>query len=72
LITALKTITAELPPDGKVAATACAKLTPKLLAQIQNVSKIPVFVPYPSLLAQKKITFIQELDSKLVLDKTEH
>ena len=34
---ALKTITAELPPDGKVAATACAKLTPKLLAQIQNV-----------------------------------
>lgn len=35
---ALKTITAELPPDGKIAATACAKLTPKLLGQIQNVS----------------------------------
>ncbi|KAF5376967.1 hypothetical protein D9615_007234 [Tricholomella constricta] len=33
---ALKTITAELPPDGKVAATACGKLTPKLLGQIQN------------------------------------
>ncbi|KAG6828860.1 hypothetical protein H0H92_006567 [Tricholoma furcatifolium] len=37
---ALKTITAELPPDGKVAATACAKLTPKLLGQIQD-SKTP-------------------------------
>jgi hypothetical protein len=34
---ALKTITAELPPDGKVAASACAKLTPKLLGQIQDV-----------------------------------
>lgn len=34
---ALKTITAELPPDGKIAATACAKLTPKLLGQISNV-----------------------------------
>ncbi|TFK71706.1 TIP120-domain-containing protein [Pluteus cervinus] len=33
---ALKTITAELPPDGKIAATACAKLTPKLLGQISN------------------------------------
>ncbi|KAJ3902378.1 armadillo-type protein [Lentinula edodes] len=33
---ALKTITAELPPDGRVAASACAKLTPKLLAQIQS------------------------------------
>ena len=36
---ALKTITAELPPDGKIAASACAKLTPKLLGQIQSVSK---------------------------------
>ncbi|PBK61875.1 ARM repeat-containing protein [Armillaria solidipes] len=35
---ALKTITAELPSDGKVAVTACAKLTPKLLGQIQNTS----------------------------------
>jgi hypothetical protein len=35
---ALKTITAELPPDGKIAATACAKLTPKLLGQIASVS----------------------------------
>lgn len=34
---ALKTITAELPPDGKIAATACAKLTPKLLGQIESV-----------------------------------
>ena len=34
---ALKTITAELPPDGKIAASACAKLTPKLLEQLQNV-----------------------------------
>lgn len=34
---ALKTITAELPPDGRVAASACAKLTPKLLGQIQSV-----------------------------------
>ncbi|GLB36748.1 putative TATA-binding protein interacting (TIP20) [Lyophyllum shimeji] len=38
---ALKTITAELPPDGKVAATACAKLTPKLLGQIQNPKTPP-------------------------------
>ena len=34
---ALKTITAELPPDGKIATTACAKLAPKLLGQVQNV-----------------------------------
>jgi cullin-associated NEDD8-dissociated protein 1 len=34
---ALKTITAELPPDGKIAASACAKLTPKLLGQIESV-----------------------------------
>lgn len=34
---ALKTITAELPPDGKIAATACQKLTPRLLGQIENV-----------------------------------
>ncbi|KAJ7644420.1 armadillo-type protein [Roridomyces roridus] len=38
---ALKTITAELPPDGKIAATACAKLTPKLLGQISNPSTPP-------------------------------
>ncbi|KAF9560250.1 TIP120-domain-containing protein [Agrocybe pediades] len=38
---ALKTITAELPPDGKIAQTACAKLTPKLLGQIQNTSTPP-------------------------------
>ncbi|KAK0197925.1 armadillo-type protein [Armillaria mellea] len=35
---ALKTITSELPSDGKVAVTACAKLAPKLLGQIQNTS----------------------------------
>ncbi|KAF9527112.1 armadillo-type protein [Crepidotus variabilis] len=38
---ALKTITAELPPDGKIAASACAKLTPKLLGQIQNPATPP-------------------------------
>ncbi|KAF8168473.1 armadillo-type protein [Crassisporium funariophilum] len=38
---ALKTITAELPPDGKIAASACAKLTPKLLGQIQSPSTPP-------------------------------
>ncbi|KAF8878431.1 armadillo-type protein [Infundibulicybe gibba] len=38
---ALKTITAELPPDGKIAASACAKLTPKLLGQIQNPNTPP-------------------------------
>ncbi|KAJ8457434.1 hypothetical protein ONZ45_g18313 [Pleurotus djamor] len=36
---ALKTITAELPPEGKIAASACAKLTPKLLQQLQNVRR---------------------------------
>lgn len=35
---ALKTITAELPPDGKIAQSACSKLTPKLLGQLANPS----------------------------------
>jgi cullin-associated NEDD8-dissociated protein 1 len=30
-----------LPPDGKIAATACAKLTPKLLGQISNAQTPP-------------------------------
>jgi cullin-associated NEDD8-dissociated protein 1 len=34
---ALKTITAELPPDGRIAQSACSKLTPKLLGQLANV-----------------------------------
>ena len=34
---ALKTITSELPPEGKIATKACEKLTPKLLGQISNV-----------------------------------
>ncbi|KAJ7596512.1 armadillo-type protein [Mycena floridula] len=38
---ALKTITSELPPDGKIAATACAKLTPKLLGQIESPDTPP-------------------------------
>ncbi|KAJ3996104.1 armadillo-type protein [Lentinula boryana] len=38
---ALKTITAELPPDGRVAASACAKLTPKLLDQIHSPDTPP-------------------------------
>ncbi|THG96420.1 hypothetical protein EW026_g5420 [Hermanssonia centrifuga] len=37
---ALKTITAELPQDGTIAAKACEKLTPKLLVQLGN-SSIP-------------------------------
>lgn len=37
----MKTITAELPPDGRIAASACAKLTPKLLGQIENASTPP-------------------------------
>lgn len=37
---ALKTITSELPVDGKLAHKACAKLTPKLLAQLQNVRSV--------------------------------
>jgi cullin-associated NEDD8-dissociated protein 1 len=41
---ALKTITAELPPDGKIAATACAKLTPKLLTQVANVCPSLIFL----------------------------
>lgn len=43
-LSALKTITAELPPDGRIAASACAKLTPKLLGQIQNVCIVSVFL----------------------------
>jgi cullin-associated NEDD8-dissociated protein 1 len=46
--TALKTITSELPPDGKIATTACAKLTPKLLAQASNVCHPFLHHPFPS------------------------
>lgn len=35
--TALKTVTSELPQDGNLATKACAKLTPKLLYQLQTV-----------------------------------
>lgn len=38
---ALKTITAEIPADGKIAAKACEKLTPKLLTQLSNSSVPP-------------------------------
>ncbi|KAL6300990.1 TIP120-domain-containing protein [Sparassis latifolia] len=38
---ALKTITAELPPEGKIAAKACEKLTPKLLVQLSNSNTPP-------------------------------
>ncbi|KAF9235878.1 armadillo-type protein [Melanogaster broomeanus] len=38
---ALKTITSELPPDGKIAGRACAKLTPKLLGQVSNPDTPP-------------------------------
>ncbi|CDO71748.1 hypothetical protein BN946_scf184920.g32 [Trametes cinnabarina] len=38
---ALKTITSELPPEGKIAQKACEKLTPKLLAQLQNTNTPP-------------------------------
>ncbi|KAG7090596.1 hypothetical protein E1B28_009701 [Marasmius oreades] len=38
---ALKTITAELPADGKISASACAKLTPKLLGQAEKSDTPP-------------------------------
>ncbi|KAI0358837.1 ARM repeat-containing protein [Trametes cingulata] len=38
---ALKTITSELPPEGKIAQKACEKLTPKLLGQLQNSDTPP-------------------------------
>ncbi|KAG8220729.1 armadillo-type protein [Butyriboletus roseoflavus] len=38
---ALKTITSELPPDGKIAGKACAKLTPKLLGQVSSPDTPP-------------------------------
>ncbi|KAF9261953.1 TIP120-domain-containing protein [Marasmius fiardii PR-910] len=38
---ALKTITAELPADGKISASACAKLTPKLLGQVEKSDTPP-------------------------------
>ncbi|KAK1235725.1 hypothetical protein PQX77_001032 [Marasmius sp. AFHP31] len=38
---ALKTITAELPADGKISQSACAKLTPKLLGQAENSGTPP-------------------------------
>ncbi|KAI4517862.1 hypothetical protein K525DRAFT_367692, partial [Schizophyllum commune Loenen D] len=38
---ALKTITAELPPEGKIAHSATAKLAPKLLAQAANPATPP-------------------------------
>ena len=42
--TALKTITAELPVEGKIAAKACEKLTPKLLTQLSNVRSLNIIV----------------------------
>ncbi|KAH8101480.1 ARM repeat-containing protein [Cristinia sonorae] len=38
---ALKTITTELPAEGKLAGRACEKLTPKLLSQLTNSSISP-------------------------------
>ncbi|KAL4244143.1 CAND family protein [Abortiporus biennis] len=38
---ALKTITAELPQDGKISGKACEKLTPKLLTQLATTSIPP-------------------------------
>ncbi|KAI8983266.1 ARM repeat-containing protein [Trametes punicea] len=38
---ALKTITSELPPEGRIASKACEKLTPKLLGQLQNANTPP-------------------------------
>ncbi|KAH9850563.1 ARM repeat-containing protein [Lenzites betulinus] len=38
---ALKTITSELPPEGKIAHKACQKLTPKLLGQLQSPDTPP-------------------------------
>ena len=58
--TALKTITAELPPDGKIAVTTCAKLTPKLLTQISNVCSSL----YPF---HKSLAFIQSSNSTIPL-----
>lgn len=46
IVSALKTITTELPVEGKMAARACEKLTPKLLSQLSNVSDKTV-VPMP-------------------------
>lgn len=51
---ALKTITSELPVDAKLASKACAKLTPKLLVQLSNVSIVSpslfssLIVPQPN------------------------
>ena len=44
--TALKTITSELPPEGKIATKACEKLTPKLLGQVANVCHHPLLISY--------------------------
>ncbi|KAI0757560.1 TIP120-domain-containing protein [Daedaleopsis nitida] len=38
---ALKTITSELPAEGKIATKACEKLTPKLLGQLSNSDTPP-------------------------------
>src|ERR1700731_949536 len=46
-VVALKTITAELPSEGKVASSACSKLSPRLLSQIQ---KVRCFLPATYLL----------------------
>ena len=43
---ALKTITSELPLEGKIAARACAKLAPKLLQQVVNVSLSYVYLTF--------------------------
>jgi cullin-associated NEDD8-dissociated protein 1 len=38
---ALKTITSELPSDAKIAPSACAKLTPKLLTRVSDTATPP-------------------------------
>ena len=40
----MKTITSELPQEGKIATKACEKLTPKLLGQVANVRLLHVAI----------------------------
>ncbi|KAL0578835.1 hypothetical protein V5O48_003159 [Marasmius crinis-equi] len=62
---ALKTITAELPADGKVSQSACAKLTPKLLGQAENSDTPPeALVETLSILSILISRFPQHLSSE--------
>ncbi|KAA1468316.1 TIP120-domain-containing protein [Dentipellis sp. KUC8613] len=65
---ALKTITSELPAEGLVSSKACAKLTPKLLAQLSNTEVSPETLMETLDILKILITHFPSYVSSLILD----